>query len=560
MSSPSTYLRVLNNCLSGRSKKIFPNQVVFYNALFGATNPLFLPDEFLEDLNRISLQPSARTAGSSLSDEELIKKVNYLLRSGLDSNSANVGKHINNVPELPIPKQHMAHLTKKTNRDGIVLRLQIIMRFCLSFHPPGFQMDGEDFRRLLECMKAELADASSSLREAEALSVELLGIVVYEVLSAHLDRLQECDYPAQEGRLKVDLQEQRREYEAKADCYRDCSLEKFFALKRLAEENVVAAAVLGDIYYYGRTFYAADAGQGNDGAYRVAADRELAGRYYRKAADCEPPVAGACLSVADMIWNRMLADVREEEAEMLALSYYNRAMKQDYMPAYNRMGEIELAKGKMLLDKNKSLQETGESLPEEEWEEMLFHYCRGLELCDRAGCAGWVYGHMNVADFLENVPDTLWTLIRDRVSLEGPMRPEGRWRAAVDMGSLWAVNRLALLVCREGRLKEAAGLWEQAAKMHYPAAGLNLALYIYGPGCERADGRQYESWLEQASLDGSARASCELAKHNLRTNPFLAGMLLARAQEQNQEKFNQNVYRAIQEIQKKLQKHLDKGY
>lgn len=174
--------------------------------------------------------------------------MNYLLRSGLDSNSANVGKHINNVPELPIPKQHMAHLTKRANRDGIVLRLQIIIRFCLSFHPPGLRMDGEDFRRLLESMKAGLAETSNVLREAETLSVELLGVVVYEVLFSHLDRLQESAYSVQEGRPRVDLQEQRREYEAKADCYRDDSMEKFFALKRLAEDNVVAAADMGNLW------------------------------------------------------------------------------------------------------------------------------------------------------------------------------------------------------------------------------------------------------------------------------------------------------------------------
>lgn len=246
MSNPCTYLRVLNNCLSGRSKKIFPNQVVFYNALFGAINPLFLPDESLEDLNRISRHPGGGRI--SADDEDLIKKVNYLLRSGLDSNSANVGKHINNVPELPIPKQHMAHLTKRANRDGIVLRLQIIIRFCLSFHPPGLRMDGEDFRRLLESMKAGLAETSNVLREAETLSVELLGVVVYEVLFSHLDRLQESAYSVQEGRPRVDLQEQRREYEAKADCYRDDSMEKFFALKRLAEDNVVAAADMGNLW------------------------------------------------------------------------------------------------------------------------------------------------------------------------------------------------------------------------------------------------------------------------------------------------------------------------
>lgn len=478
--------------------------------------------------------------------------MNYLLRSGLDSNSANVGKHINNVPELPIPKQHMAHLTKRANRDGIVLRLQIIIRFCLSFHPPGLRMDGEDFRRLLESMKAGLAETSNVLREAETLSVELLGVVVYEVLFSHLDRLQESAYSVQEGRPRVDLQEQRREYEAKADCYRDDSMEKFFALKRLAEDNVVAAAALADVYYYGRTYHVADGGDGNDGLCRVAADRELAGRYYRKAADCEPPIARACQAVGEMIRRRMLADVREDEADMLALDYFNRAMERNYVPAYNSVGEMELAKGRLLSDKNESLRQTGGGLTEEEGEEMLFHYCRGLELCDRAGCAGWVYGHLNVAEFLENVPDTLWAAIRDRVSLEGPAQPEGRWRAAADMGNLWAMDRLARLECRKGHLQEAAGLWEQAAQMHYPAAGLHLALYIYGPGCEREDVRQYRLWLEQASQDGSARASCELAKQNLSSDPFLSGMLLARAEEQNQGKFNLHVYRTIRELQQKL--------
>ena len=128
----------------------------------------------------------------------------------------------------------------------------------------------------------------------------------------------------------------------------------------------------------------------------------------------------------------------------------------------------------------------------------------------------------------------------------------GSWRAAADMGNLWAMDRLARLECRKGHLQEAAGLWEQAAQMHYPAAGLHLALYIYGPGCEREDVRQYRLWLEQASQDGSARASCELAKQNLSSDPFLSGMLLARAEEQNQGKFNLHVYRTIRELQQKL--------
>ena len=68
------------------------------NAVFGATNPSLLAEEHLDAILRIG-QGDRREE-----DESLIRQVNYLLRSGLDSNSANIGKHINGVPELPIPR------------------------------------------------------------------------------------------------------------------------------------------------------------------------------------------------------------------------------------------------------------------------------------------------------------------------------------------------------------------------------------------------------------------------------------------------------------------------
>lgn len=547
MSNSSTYLRILNNCLSGRSKKIFPNQVVFYNAVFGVTNPLLLPDEFLEDINRISRgdrQPS---------DEALIKQVNYLLRSGLDSNSANVGKHINNAQELPIPKRHRAHLENHDHRDDIILRLQVIVRFCLMFQPAKFRMEEDDFRELLERMKAELSDASHALREADELSVELLGIAIYEVLRSHLSRTKEQCYPAEGDRpVRVDLTQHWKEYEARVDCYGDSSIDRFFALKRLAEDNVVAAYVLAGIYYYGGTYYASDEGEGNNGVYRVDIDKELAGRYYKKAADCEPPVMGACWTMGYLIWNHMFTNIGEDQVEELALGYFNRAMEQGYVPSYNSVGMIEIARGNRLLKKRKGLREKGEDLAREEWENLLFHYCRGVELCDRAGCSGWVYGHINVAYFLEDHRDSIWPLIRSRVKLEGSTNLRERWKAAADMGNLWARNRLALLECQAGRYREAADLWEAAAQMHYPAANLNLALYIYGPDCQWADSVKYRSHLEQASTDGSARASFELASLYLKSNPFMARMLLSRAEEQNYRKFNNKLYHQIKEMQRQL--------
>ena len=113
-------------------------------------------------------------------DESLIRQVNYLLRSGLDSNSANIGKHINGVPELPIPRQHRSHYGSEENRSDIVRRLQAVIGFCLFFRPLNCRLDKEDMAQLLVRMKEELSEASQTLCQAEELSAETLANVIYE--------------------------------------------------------------------------------------------------------------------------------------------------------------------------------------------------------------------------------------------------------------------------------------------------------------------------------------------------------------------------------------------
>lgn len=546
-----TLLRSLNNCLSGRSKKIFPNQVVFYNAVFGATNPALLPDGFLEDMNRISLGERRPQ------DEGVIKQVNYLLRSGLDSNSANIGKHINNAAELPIPKQHKAHFLDEGNRRDIVHRLQTVIRFCLAFHPGRFRLNKEDFADLLQQLKSELSEASGTLAAANELSVELLGDVVYEVLISHLSRMKEPYFPMMEDEVckKVDLAQQREEYLVKVDCFGTRSVDRFFAMKRLAESNVIAANELACVYYYGAQYYEADEGNGSSGIYQVESDPNMAARYFKKAAGCDPPVVSACWSLGYMIWNRMFADIPEEEADALAFWYFDYALEHEYMPAYNSVGMIELARGDALFEEEKRLKEQGGIPAEESHEEMLSHYCRGLELCDRAGCRGWVYGHINVANFLadEKYADTVLPDLKGRLKLEGPVDLRERWHAAASLENLWAMNQLALLDCRMGNIDSAVEVWERAAKYHYPAASLNLALYIYGEGCPRHNSYRYRRCLETASADGSARASCELAGLYTSANAFTAKLLLTRAEEQNYRKFNDTLYHRIKDMRQGLE-------
>ncbi len=546
MKNVSTYLRTLSNCLSGRGKKIFPNQVVFYNAVFGATNPLMLPGEYLEGMARIS------RGRREAEDEEIVKQVNYLLRSGLDSNSANIGKHINNAPELPIPRLHKAHFLEAENRRDIVHRLQAIISFSLAFHPGRLRLEEVDFKELLDQMKAELKEASSTLAETDELSVELLANIVYEVLLCHLSQLQERFYPAPQGeeKVKVDLLAQRQEYQMKVDCFGSSNIDKFFAMKRLAETNVIAANELAVIYYYGGQYYEEDEGEGNAGFYRVEPDRNRAAYYFKKAVNCDPPVLESCWSLGYMILNRMFQDIQEEEADELAYGYFRYAAEQDYMPAYNSIGLMKLSRGDQFLDRQMELKARGQELSVEEQEEMLSCYCEGLELCDKAGCMGWVYGHINVANFLADsrYQDTIWNLIRDRVRLQGPSSLRERWQAAAALGNLWAMNQLAILECRLGNYEEAVKIWEKEAGRNYPTASLNLALYIYGPDAPREDGHLYQSYLEQASSDGSARGSYELARLYVSSSPYVARMLLARAEEQNYMKFNNQLYHQIKEL------------
>lgn len=144
-----TYLRILNNCLSGRSRKIFPNQVVFYNTVFGATNALKLPEESLKVMERVNRGEKREE------DESEIRKINYFLRNGLDGNSANVGKHINNTPDMAIPKQHKVHFLEETNRNEIIRRLQITVRFCMTHYQREQQLNETDFQHLLTLMKRD---------------------------------------------------------------------------------------------------------------------------------------------------------------------------------------------------------------------------------------------------------------------------------------------------------------------------------------------------------------------------------------------------------------------
>lgn len=550
-----TYLKMLQEILCGRGKKIFPNQVVFYNCIFGITNQTMLSSEYMEKVLQICL------GQSPVQDEQsqtLARQFGYLLRSVLDANSANVGKHINNDRHMPIPRHHKVHYSDENNRAGIVSRMYTGILFLDKFCRNSGDILGEkDYGALLDSLKSRLSGVSYILDHTVVLDPEVLSNIIYEVVTYHLARLDEPVYDAKEGgRVKVDLEAQRLEYEEKAECFGCLNVDRYYAIQRMAQTNVWAANELANLYYSGFAFQEVNEGDGNHGVYRVEVNHGLAVHYYQKAADCIPPMVHACWSLGYMIWNGFVEGMTEEEKEAAARKYFGRCMERNYVPAYNSVGNIELFRGRALFRRKEELEAAGKSLSEEEEAGMYAHFRQAMEYFDYAGCNGWPYGHINIAETLADpgIREKILPRIRDDLRLQGSLNLKERWQAAADYGNLWATDQLALVYFEEGDWQRALSLWKEASERNYPSAGLNMAMHIYGPGGACPDTLMYISCLERASVDGSARASFELAKYSLKRSEETCLKYLRIAERQNYTKYSDELHQAIRRMTNSLKR------
>ena len=538
MKGRETDLRILQRHLSGRGRKVFPNQVVFYNGVLGLTDPALLPGPMVEALGRLG--------SGQRPDEPLCRQMDYLLHHCLDSNSANIGKHINDLPDNPVPKAHRAHYLNDRNRGEILRRLRAVIQYCLVCRSSRDAMEEGDFAALLGQLKGELGGVSDTLRQTDLLTPGILANVIYEVLCSFFTRVR-TDLARVRGAERR-VEQQNAEYFAQVDRFGNRNIDRFFALQRLAGTNAVAANELACVYYYGAEYLCVDEGEGNDGWFRVERDYELAAKYFKLAAAWDPPVTSACWSLGHMALNRKITGLDGEEADRLAETYFQYAADQDFTAAHNSLGLLEQKRGDRLLERLPRL--TGE-----ERAAMLAHYRRALELWDRAGQDGWPYGHINVAEFLARADYRrhVLPLLGPELRLEGPMDPAGRWQLAADQGNLWAMNCLALLKCDGGDLEGARALWERAAAWNYPTARLNLALRLYAPDGLTPDPEAYRANLETASAQGSAQASYRLALLALDRSLLDASAWLARAEEQNYEKFSIELYHRICDLRRRIE-------
>ena len=149
-----------------------------------------------------------------------------------------------------------------------------------------------------------------------------------------------------------------------------------------------------------------------------------------------------------------------------------------------------------------------------------------------------------------------------KAALSGEWTAREKWKAAVDMGNVFAMEQLALLDLRLGEYDEAREMLKRASDMNYPNASLHLALDFFAPGGQTPDMRALYHYLEKASREGSARASVEMGRLALeqsrRTETAEGVMALSvqaehwfeKAEEQNHLYFDKETYDLLRQYRR----------
>ena len=488
MFQQETVLRKLQKVLSGKGKKLFENQVSFYNALFGMTNPEAFSDELVQELVSGRKHRALKT----------------FFESGLDNSSSNIGKHINDEPGKSIPRYHCVHFAQEQYQAEICRRLTAVInyRFVQQEEDP----DKRDMwrQKILHQLKAELSYASRILDQTETADDALLATIIYEIIRTHLSGRRSAEKQMSELPVigKVDMTQQLGEYYRTCDCYEATSVDFFFALQRLAGKNVIAASNLAGFYYVGTEFVVKNEAGGPHGKYVVEKNLEQAAYYFKRAASSQPPYAPALYSYGYMLLHGETEALSGEERIAASEHYYRLAARQQFHHAVSGLGDLELLRADALLSK-----------PEIEEKAVIEHLAEAVSYYDRAEQLGSFWGPIRAAQFLDNpaYADFRKAALAKSGVKDGWTARE-KWKRAVALGNVFAMEQLALLDLRLGEHAEAQEMLERAAEMNYPNASLHLALHFYGINGQKPDERAYRRCLEKAAHEGSARASLELGK------------------------------------------------
>lgn len=529
-----TVLRKLQKIMSGRGNKLFDNQVCFYNAIFGMTNPEEFPKELVEYME---------TAAQDGPKESRRQAVDSFFRGGLDNSSSNIGKHINDEPGMGIPKFHCIHYAHAEHKREICKRLAAAIRFSSARRKV-------DLDEVFLHLKEELSFASEILEKAETADGMLLASILYEIVQTHLSERRSPESAGDETAFgKVNMKKQVEEYYLTCDCYEFTSIDYFLALRRMAGKNVIASSNLAGFYYVGMEFVVKNYGGGPCGKYVVERNLEQAAHYFKRAASSQPPYAPALYSYGFMILHGETGDMSTEQRMEEAEKYYRLAAEQEFHHAVSGLGDLAIMRAERLLNGPGA---------EANSEEIVKELAIAIGYFDQADRMGSYWGPIKSARFLDNAAyEPYRRQALAKAGLPAAQSARERWKHGVAMGSAYAMDELAMLDLRLGHRDEAREMLKQAAGMNYPDASYHLALYFYGAQGLSPEEKKYRCYLEKASCDGSARASLLLGKLALEEQEAAvteeeklkwqaqAQVWFQKAEEQNFSCFDKDVYEEL---------------
>lgn len=269
--------------------------------------------------------------------------IEAFFKGGLDNSSSNIGKHINDDPGMGIPKFHCVHYAQAEHKREICKRLAAVLRYSANRH-------GTDLGELFLRLKGELSCASGILAQAETADGMLLATILYEIVQTHLGERRSPEESVEETAFgKVNMKRQVEEYYLTCDCYEATSIDFFFALRRMAGQNVIASSNLAGFYYVGMEFVVKNEAGGPHGTYVVERNLEQAAHYFKRAASSQPPYAPALYSYGYMLLHgeteNLTVEQRMEESER----YYRLAAAQKFHHAVSGLGDLALLRAERLL-------------------------------------------------------------------------------------------------------------------------------------------------------------------------------------------------------------------
>ncbi|MBQ8189841.1 MAG: sel1 repeat family protein [Lachnospiraceae bacterium] len=530
-----TVLRKLQKILSEKEHRLFDNQVSFYNGIFGMTNPEIFQDALVAYMeNAESASPGDRKK----------QDIESFFRGGLDNSSSNIGKHINDDLGMAIPKFHCVHYAQPENKMEICKRLAAVIRYCSLRHEIDHTHSNSSWSSLFLRLKDELSYASKILSQAEEADILLMGSILYEIIQTHLSERHSAEASKWNipGFGKVNMNQQLEEYYLTCDCYEATSIDFFLALQRMAEKNVIASSNLAGFFYVGMEFLVKNEGLGPHGKYIVERNLEQAAYYFKRAASSQPPYAPALYSYGYMLLHEetgaMPYDLRLTEVEQ----YYQRAAEQKFHHAVSGLGDLALLRAEKLLQQVDATEHS--EVIEKELSSAIEYYVQAESM-------GSFWGSIKAAQFLDNPSYAPYR--KAALEMAGQsvnLTAREKWKNAVVMGNVFAMDELAMLDLRLGYIQEALELLEQAVKMNYPNASYHLAQEFYHKNGFSPDPKKYRRFLEKASLEGSARASLALGKLALQNSSSAktanqnesASIWFQKAEEQNLLCFEKEVY------------------